>query len=128
MKTYYSGLLISTNCRSLTLITKDHSPPLEQAKHTQAVTPAVQSTSDKKSNQLFRLLKKYRSKIIALLSLFWLWLLARFYITERSRRISRWKLEDIALLKIIKTNALRLWNNHRPNKKLIRLEDWKQGT
>jgi len=117
---YYGGLrvihpLISTSCSSLTLIAKDHSPPLEQAKHTQAVIPAVQTTHN----------KKYKKNITALLGLFWLWLLARFYTAEKNRRLPGWQLEDLTLLKIIKTNALRLWNNHRPDRKIIRLEDWK---
>ena len=109
---YFVGLLvihplISASYSSLTLIAKDHSPPLEQAKHTQAVIPTVQTAHD----------KKYKRNIAAILSLFWLWLLARFYATETSRRIPRWQLEDLALLKIIKVNALRLWNNHRPDRK-----------
>jgi len=110
MKTYYSGLrvihpLISAICSSLTLIAKDHSPPLEQAKHTQAVIPAIQSTPENKPD-----------------------LIARFYATEKTRRISGWRLEDLALLKMIKDSALRLWNNHRLDRKIIRLEDWKRDT
>ncbi len=34
-----------------------------------------------------------------------LWLVARFYATEKRRRIPGWQLEDLALLKIIKDNA-----------------------
>jgi len=38
-------------------------------------------------------------------ALLWLWLVARFYATEKRRRIPGWQLEDVALLKIIKDNA-----------------------
>ncbi len=38
-------------------------------------------------------------------ALLWLWLVARFYATEKRRRIPGWQLEDLALLKIIKDNA-----------------------
>jgi hypothetical protein len=51
--------------------------------------------------------------------------LARLYEAEKRRRIPRWHLEDLALLKIIKTNALRLWNTHRPDRKIIHLEEWR---
>jgi len=91
---YFVGLLvihplISASYSSLTLIAKDHSPPLEQAKHTQAVIPAVQTAHD----------KKYKRNITALLGLLWLWTLARFYSTERRRRIPEWQMEDLALIK-----------------------------
>jgi hypothetical protein len=133
MKKYrcYGGLLlilllISASCSSLTLNIKDQSPATKKANHTQAVILALQTTPDKKSSPLLRFLKKYIRNIIGLLGLLWLWLLARFYITEKSRRVPGWKLEDIALLKIIKDNAVRLWNNHRPDRKIIRLEDWRR--
>ena len=121
---FYSGLfipllLITTSCSYLTHTVKntnDYSPPLEQARHVQAQLLAIQTTSDKKSSQLLR---------SGLLGLLWLWTLARFYSAEKRRRISAWQLEDLAFLKIIKTNALRLWNNHRPDRKIIRLEDWR---
>jgi len=97
---YFVGLLvihplISARCSSFTYRVKNsnhYSPPLEQAKHTQAAIPAVQTTPD----------KKYKRNITALLCLFWLCLLARFYITEKSRLIPGWQLEDLTLMKIIK--------------------------
>jgi hypothetical protein len=105
---FYGGLLvihplISTNSSSLTISvknSKDHSPPIEHAKHTQAVISAVQTAPENKPN-----------------------LKARFYAPEKRRRIPEWRLEDLALLKIIKTNALRLWNNHRPDRKIIGQEN-----
>jgi len=55
------------------------------------------------------------------------WLLARFhYINEKGRQIHGWHFDDLALLKAIKDNAIRLWDNHRPDRKVIRLEDWKR--
>jgi len=128
MKRYYSGLrvihpLIPASYSSLTLIAKNYSPSLEQAKHTQAVIPAIQTAPDKKSDQLIHFLKKYKRKITSLLGLLWLWLLARFYTKEKSRRFPGWQLEDLAILKIIKTNAIRLWDNHRPDKKTVRQEN-----
>jgi len=127
---FYGGLLIillliSTGCSSSKLIAKNQSPSVERASHTQAVISAAQATLNKKYRPLFQIPKKYKSKIIALLGLLWLWLLTKFYITEKNRRIPRWRLEDLALLKIIKANALRLWNNQRPDKKIISLVDWR---
>ena len=58
-------------------------------------------------------------------ALLWLWLLARIYGNEKKCRVRGWQLEDLALLKIVKDNATRLWNHHT-GKKLIRLEDWKE--
>jgi hypothetical protein len=120
---FYDGLfvpilLIPTSCGYLTnniKNTTNYSPPLEQAKHAQAQLLAIQTTPN----------EKYKRKISGLLALLWLWTLARFYSAEKRRRIPAWYLEDLALLKIIKTNALRLWNNHRPDRKIIQLEDWR---
>jgi len=117
---YFFGLLvvhplISARYSSFIYSAKNsnhYSPPLKQAKHTQALTPEPQTAPD----------KTYKRNIAVLLSLFCLWALARLYTTEKSHRISGWQLEELALLKIIKTNALRLWNNHRPDRKIIHLE------
>jgi len=117
---FYGGLFvpllfITTSCSYLTnnvKNTNNYSPPLEQAKHTQAQLLAIHTTPYKKSSPLLR---------SGLLGLLWLWTLARFYAAEKRRRISAWHLDDLALLKIIKTNTLRLWNNHRPDRKIIRL-------
>ena len=98
-----------------------NTPPLEQAKHAQAQLLAIPNTPDKKSSPLLRFLKEYKRKISGLLGLLWLWTLARLYAAEKRRRIPAWQLEEHALIKIIKVNALRLWNNHRQNRKTISL-------
>jgi hypothetical protein len=117
---FFPFLLITTSCSYLinnVNNTNNSSPPLAQAKHVQAQLLAIQTTPCKKSSPLLR---------SGLLGLLWLWTLARLYEAEKRRRIPRWQLEDLALLKIIKTNALWLWNNHRPDRKIIRLEEWRQ--
>jgi hypothetical protein len=123
---FVSLLLITASCSYLTnnvKNTNNPSTPIEKAKYAQAQLLAIQTIPNKKSSLLLRFPKKYKRKISGLLGLLWLWTLARLYEAEKRRRIPRWHLEDLALLKIIKTNALRLWNNHRPDKKIIRLED-----
>jgi len=114
---FVTPLLITTRCSYLTN-NVTNTPPLEQTKHAQAELLAIQTAPGKKSSPLLR---------SGLLDLLWLWTLASFYSAEKRRRIPAWQLEDLALLKIIKTNVLRLWNNHRPDRKIIRLEDWKQN-
>ncbi len=121
-------LLITTSCSYLTNNVKhttNPSSPIEQARHAQAQLLAIPTTPDKKSSPLLRFLKQYKRKISGLLGLLWLWTLARLYEAEKRRRIPRWHLEDLALLKVIKTNALWLWNNRRPDRKIIRLEEWR---
>ena len=118
---FYGGLfvpllLITTSCNYLTnnvKNTNNYSPTLAQAK-----LLAIHTTPYKKFSSLLRR---------GLLGLLWLWTLARLYEAETRLRIPRWHLEDLALLKIIKTNALRLWNNHRPDRKIIHLDEWKQN-
>jgi hypothetical protein len=99
---YFNGLLvihplISSGYSSSTTSVKNsttYSPPLKQTKHTHDVTPAAQNASENKPN-----------------------LIARFYVTEKSRRITGWQPEDIALREIIKTYAPWLLNNYCPIKK-----------
>ena len=117
---FVTPLPITTSCGYLTnnlKNTNDYSPPLEQAKHAQVQLITIHTIPN----------KKYKRKISGLLALLWLWTLARFYSAEKRRWLPRRHLEDLALLKIIKTNTLRLWNNHRPDRKMIRLEEWKQN-
>jgi hypothetical protein len=48
------------------------------------------------------------------------------YINEKGRQIHGWSFDDLALLKPIKDNAIRLWSIHRQDRKVIRLEEWKR--
>jgi len=130
VKTYrwLSGLLVSfllllASYSSLPLNMKDRFPAAQKPQNQQVILAAVQTAPGKEPNLLARLLKKYKSKIGALLGLLWLWLLARFHGNEKRRRIPGWQLEDLALLKIIKDNAARLWHHQHPRKKIISLED-----
>ena len=119
---FVTPLLITTSCSYLTnnvKNTNNYSPPLAQAQ-----LLAIHTTPDKPS-PLLRFMESYKRKISDLLGILWLWTLARLYEGEKRRRIPAWNMEDLAFLKIIKTNALRLWNNHRPDRKIIRLEDWR---
>jgi len=62
--------------------------------------------------------------LVALLGLSTIWLLFRMYYAERVRHYRKFSKEEIALVKIIKDNAGRIWENHRPGRKVIRREDW----
>ena len=128
---YLNGLLVSfvlifASCSPLTLNVKDRSLATEQNKNTQAILTTVQTAPGKTPRLPARLLKKYKDKISAILSLLWLWLLARFYGNEKRRRVRGWQLEDLALLKIIKDNAARLWNHH-PGKNIISHRQYESG-
>ncbi len=78
-------------------------------------------------NCFIRLIDENQHVLLSLAGLFWLWLLARVYEVERGRTHQRLSIDDLALLKIIKDNATRIWNTHYPGKKIIRLEDWKNN-
>jgi len=116
---FYGGLFIpllriTTSCGYLinnVKNTNNYSPPLAQAQ-----LLAIHTTPYKKSSPLLR---------SGLLGLLWLWTLARFYPAEKRRWVPVWHLEDFALLKIIKTNALQLWDTHHQDRKVIRLEEWR---
>ena len=88
---YFDGLLvihplIAARYSSFTTSEKNSkhpSPPLEQTKHTQAVTPVLQTAPD----------KKYKRNIAALLGLLWLWTLASYYADEKRHRVHIWQSE-----------------------------------
>jgi hypothetical protein len=101
----YGGLLaavssISISSSSLSLKLNDTRPITKQPQAaTQALLPAIQT-------------------------ILWLCLLAAlYYINENGRKASRWQFDHLAILKAIKDNAVRLWDMHRPDRKVIRLED-----
>ena len=120
-------LLLTASCSSLSLkATNQSCPPVAQAQITQAVLSASQTTPEKKPNASKRFLKRCKIRLCALLGLIWLCFLARFYSAEKGLRIPGWQLDYLARLKLIKDSALQLWNTHRPDRKIIRLEDWKR--
>ena len=88
---YFDGLLvihplISARYSSLTTSVKNsnlYSPPLKQKKHTRAEIPTAQTAPN----------KTYKRKITAFLGFFWIWLLARFYVIGKGRRIPGCQIE-----------------------------------
>jgi hypothetical protein len=48
------------------------------------------------------------------------------YRNGKRRQISQWSFDDLALLKIIKDTATRLWDMRSPDRTIIRLEDWRR--
>ena len=77
-------------------------------------------------NAFMQFIEENQRALLGLVALLSLWLLVRAYELQRGRKHSRLSMEDLALLKIIKDNAARIWNHHRPGKKIIRLEDRKE--
>jgi len=120
-------LSISLSCSSLTLKEKDTWPITEPTKAiTQAILAAIETIPGKTSYPFIRFMKKYKACLAGLLGLLWLWLLARLhYINEKGRQTSPWQLDDLAFLKAIKDNAVRLWANQWPDQKILRLDDLK---
>jgi hypothetical protein len=119
---------ISLSSSSLT-VTKDNQSLTEQprAVTSPAGITSMQTGPSKKPRSFIQLLKKYKGTINALLGLIRLWLLPRlYYLNEKRLLITQWQFDDLALLKAIKDNALQLWNIHRPDRKVIRLEEWKE--
>ncbi len=116
---------VSLSCSSRTLKVKDTRPITKQPQaSTQAVLFAIQTIPGKTPHSFIGLLKKCKGHFAALLGLLWLWLLTRFYTNEKSLRIPRWTLDDLACLKLIKDTATRLWHR-RLGKNVIHLNDWR---
>jgi len=53
-------------------------------------------------------------------------LTARFHTNENRHRIPGWSFDDLTLLKPIKDNATGLWSFRYPDRKMVRLEDWRE--
>lgn len=127
-------LLISVSCSSYFRGLKDHQVvPHERAKEGQALAAIVPSEIDfpelifkGQLNPFIRFVDQNQHILLALAGLFWLWFLIRIYQIERGRTRQRLSIDDLALLKIIKDNATRIWHNHHPGKNIISLEDWKE--
>jgi hypothetical protein len=107
---HYGALLAvalcpSLSCSSISLKATDTQPITEKPRAiTQALLPAIQE-------------------------ILWFCLLARFnYLNEKKCQVTQWQFDDLAPLKAIKENAMRLWSIHMPDRKIIRLEDWRRDS
>ncbi|MBN2061410.1 MAG: hypothetical protein JW882_13440 [Deltaproteobacteria bacterium] len=69
-------------------------------------------------------LRKYHGYAISLLLLMLLWSIVRYLRTVQTVKKLDLTKEEIGLLKIIKVNAVQLWENHRPKKKVVRIKDY----
>jgi len=77
------------------------------------------------SNHFFKLIMMNSMAMLGLLALCSMWLLARAYNGEKQRQAKKYDIQDLGLLKIARNNLNRLWENHRPGRKIVRLEEWK---
>lgn len=70
------------------------------------------------------------SGLAGVVGLLVIWLLYRVYATARKKarlaNANGLRLEDMAMLKIIRDNAAFLWELYRPNRKIIRLDEWRK--
>jgi hypothetical protein len=83
-------------------------------------------TSKAEPNPFIQFVDENQHATLANMALLCMWLLVRAYEIQRGRKYQKLNMDDIALLKIIKDNATRIWNHHHPGKKVIRLEDCKE--
>lgn len=126
-------LLISASCSSIFSSLKNRPSANNQGKYGQAIAATMPSgisfpelASNAQPNPFIRFVDQNHHILLALAALFWLWFLIRIYEIDRGRNRHRLNMDDLALLKIIKDNATRIWNAHGPGKKIISLEDWKE--
>jgi hypothetical protein len=119
-------LAISLSCSSINLkATETRSITGQPQAAAQPILTALLTTPENKPKRFIRFFQKYKGKLSAILSLIWLWFLARLYTEEKRRQITGWSFDDLARLKLIKDTATRLWDMRRPDRKIIRLEDWR---
>lgn len=125
------GLFVS--CSSLFKNPKIQSPIRVEARKGQAIAAIIQSERDlaepiskSQPSPFIHFIKENQCALLALVALLAIWLLARAYEVQRGRLHDELSVEDLALLKIIKDNATRIWKHHHSGKKIIRLEDWRE--
>ena len=92
-----------------------------------ATKPRAESSVNKLPQSIARFFHENNSAILGLLGIIFLWIYIRAYSTEKNRRYTKISKEEVGLLKIIRDNASRIWENHRPGRNVVRLEDWKEN-
>lgn len=80
----------------------------------------------------FILIKEFldqnKAAFYGLLALMFLWTVSRNWEREKARLRMRYTAEDLGLLKVIKSNATRILENHFLKAKVLRLDDWNKHT
>ena len=107
--------------------------PFSKRSPDQARTPMIGAASiipaSHHESNLNRALNEFLGKnskpLLALLSLLAMWLLVRFYESQRSPSATRFNREQIALFKIALDNLTWIWEQIRPGRKVIRMEEWR---
>ena len=74
----------------------------------------------------FEAVKANRAEVLGLAALLGLWIQARAYEREKQQGRERITMQDLALLKIARNNLNRIWENHRPGKKVVRMEEFRR--
>lgn len=104
--------------------------PQDNNKHAPAqIGPYDRGFSDSISKPLphyfFEAIKANRAEMLGLAALLGMWIQARAYEREKQRGRERITMQDLALLKIARNNLNRIWENHRPGKKVVRIEEFR---
>jgi len=111
-------LFLAASCTALPL-KADNNPPAKS--YSTIKLPPAQSTTTAQKVATF--LKNKRPQILALLALLFLMSIARLWEQEKRHLQKKFKEDDLALLKIIKDNAARIWKQQTSKGKIIRLDD-----
>jgi len=127
------SLILSASCSSILDRLRNQLLATPQPKERQILVIIIypdrllpELTSGFRPNPFIQFNEENQRALLAIMALLCLWLLERAHQIHRGRKYHKLSIEDLALLKIIKDNASRIWNHHRPGKKIIRLEGWKQ--
>jgi len=127
------SLILSASCSSILNRLRNQPLATPQPKEPQVLVIIIyperllpELISGFEPNPFIQFIEENQRAMLGLVALLSLWLLVRAYELQHGRKHSRLSMEELTLLKIIKDNASRIWNHHRPGKKIIRLEDRKE--
>lgn len=95
---------------------------LEQVSFTRQAEAAVTATTEINSHDLRSFSERHIGELLALLSLFTIWLACRLYSPRAQIRTEPLDPEGLAMIRILKDTALDLWGKYNARPKVIDLE------
>ena len=114
-------LFLSSSCTTLPLKADNGSPAQN---YSTIKMPSAESTTT--AQIVAEFLRNQRPQILALLALLFLMIFTKLWEEEKRRLRKRFTHQDLALLKIIKDNAARIWRNQNLEGTIVRIEDWRE--
>jgi len=115
----------TTGCSTLSL-TGSKTPPTHHVPGTNSMAMLQNNESAINSliDSVLAFIRQHNGLVVGIFAFLGMGAMAYLYYLEKTRKYLNFSLEELGLIKTIMVSASRIWENHKPGRKVIRIKDY----